>query len=144
MFYDRIYLNLVLPHSVSRLRLKLKLSGQATFISTILSCLCSCHNSYKLLLSFAPGEFSVSKVKFRQASTCCKKVFEVAKLTKESIIFWKLGSTMVNLLYLFYFRTLRCCLLHLIKENCLLKYFLRTLILTSQVFLYLFSFLEQP
>ena len=33
----------------------------------------------------------------------------------------------------------RCCLLHLIKQNCLLKTFLRTLILTTWVSLYLFS-----
>ena len=40
---------------------------------------------------------SKSKVKFRQASNCCKKVFEAAKLayankTKESITSQKLGS----------------------------------------------------
>ena len=40
---------------------------------------------------------SESKVKFRQASNCCKRVLEAAKLayfikTKESIIFQKLGS----------------------------------------------------
>ena len=33
----------------------------------------------------------------------------------------------------------RCCPLHLIKQNCLLKTFLRTLILITQVSLYLFS-----
>ena len=33
----------------------------------------------------------------------------------------------------------RCCFLHLIKQNCLLKTFLRTLILITQVSLYLFS-----
>ena len=40
---------------------------------------------------------SYSKVKFRQASNCCKRVVEAAKLayankTKESITFQKLGS----------------------------------------------------
>ena len=40
---------------------------------------------------------SDSKVKFRQASNCCKRVFEAAKLayankTKECITFQKLGS----------------------------------------------------
>ena len=38
-------------------------------------------------------------------------------------------STKVNLLYLLYSLTQKCCLLHLIKHNCLLKTFLRTLIL---------------
>ena len=38
--------------------------------------------------------------------------------------------------------TQRCCLLHLIKQNCLLKTFLRTLILMTQLSLYLFSLLE--
>ena len=51
-------------------------------------------------------------------------------------------STKVNLLYLLYSTARRCCLLHLIKQNCLLKTFLRTLILMTQVFLYLFFLLE--
>ena len=50
-------------------------------------------------------------------------------------------STKVNLLYL-YSTAQRCCLLLLIKQNCLLKTFLRTLILMTRVFLYLFSLLE--
>ena len=36
----------------------------------------------------------------------------------------------------------RCCLLHLIRQNCLLKSFPRTLILMIRVSFYLFSFLE--
>ena len=51
-------------------------------------------------------------------------------------------STKVNLLYLLYSMIWRCCLLHLIKLNCLLKTFLRTLILKTQVSLCLFSFQE--
>ena len=77
---------------------------------------------------------SDSKVKFRQASNRCKKVLEAAKLayankTKESIIsqkrgsryFWRIPnmfSTKVNLQYLLYLTAWRCCLLHLIKQNC--------------------------
>ena len=34
-------------------------------------------------------------------------------------------STKVNLLYLLYSTTHRCCLLHLIKQNCLLNFFLK-------------------
>ena len=62
---------------------------------------------------------------------------------------WTLGelpilfSTKINLLYLLYSTTRRCCLLHLIKQNCLLKTFLKTLILMTEVSLYLFSFLER-
>ena len=51
-------------------------------------------------------------------------------------------STKVNLLYLLYSTGRRCCLLHLIKQNCLLKIFLWTLILMTEVSLYLFSLLE--
>ena len=47
-------------------------------------------------------------------------------------------SAKVNLLYLLYSTTWRCCLLQLIKQNYLLKTFLRTLILMTQVSLYLF------
>ena len=42
-------------------------------------------------------------------------------------------STKVNLPYLLFSTGRRCCLLHLIKRNCLLKTFLRTLILMNQL-----------
>ena len=97
---------------------------------------------------------SESKVKFRHASNCCKRVFVAAKLayanrTKETITSKKLGSrdlcgeviiffwTKVNLLYLLYSTTWRCCLLHLINQSYLLKTVPRTLILTTQLFCYL-------
>ena len=82
---------------------------------------------------------SDSKVKFRQASNRCKRVLEAAKIayaneTKESITsqklgsrdFWRIANSVlkVNLLYLLYSTSRRCCLLHLIKQNCLLKIFL--------------------
>ena len=51
-------------------------------------------------------------------------------------------STKVNLLYLLYSVAQKCCLLLLIKQNSLLKSFLRTQFLMTQVFLYLFSLLE--
>ena len=47
-------------------------------------------------------------------------------------------STIVNLLYLFYSTAHICCLLHLIKQNCLLKTFLINQILMTQLSLYLF------
>ena len=51
-------------------------------------------------------------------------------------------STKANLLYLLYSTARRCCILHLIRQNSLLQTFLRTLILMTQVSLYLFSLLE--
>ena len=52
-------------------------------------------------------------------------------------------STKVNLLYLLYSTARRCCLLHLIKQNYLLKTFPQTQILVTLVSLYLlFSLLE--
>ena len=47
-------------------------------------------------------------------------------------------STKVNLVYLLYSKAWRCCLPHLINQNCLLKTFLRTLTLMTQVSSYLF------
>ena len=51
------------------------------------------------------------------------------------IMFSKKG----NLLYLLCSMALRCCLLLLIKQNCLQKTFLRTLVFMTQVSLYLVS-----
>ena len=100
---------------------------------------------------------SDSKVKFRQAINHCKRVLEAAKLAyvnkiKESITsqlgsqnFWWIAnivSTTANLLYLHHSMARRCCLLHLIKQSYLLKTFLRTIILITQVSLYLVSLLE--
>ena len=77
---------------------------------------------------------SESKAKFRQDSNCWKRVIEAAKLayankTKESITSQKLGfwnlpkvfSIKVNLLHPPI--QWKCCLLYLIKQNCLLKLF---------------------
>ena len=49
--------------------------------------------------------------------------------------------TKVNLLYLLYLTALKYCLLLLIKQNCFLKTFLRTLILMTQVSFHLLSLL---
>ena len=107
---------------------------------------------------YQQNKSSKSKVKFRQVSNYCKRVLEAANRayaneTKESNTSKKLGFrtfgellivflTKLNLLYLLYSTAWRRCLLHLIKQNCLLKTFLRTLILMIQVSLYLFSLLE--
>ena len=73
------------------------------------------------------------------ASNSCKRVLEAAKLAmlikqKSPLLPRNLAlvtsgrllivfSTKVNLLYLLYLTGRRCCLLHLIKQNCLLKDF---------------------
>ena len=103
---------------------------------------------------------SESKVKFRQASNRYKRVLEAAKLAyadktnktnktlPRNLALGTSGellvvfSKRVNLLYLLYSTARRCCILHLTKQNCLQKTFLRTLILMTQVSLYLFSLLE--
>ena len=88
---------------------------------------------------YQQNKFSEPKVKFRQASNHCKRVLEAAKLacaneTKDCIFSKKLGSwdfwqnaivssIKVNLVYFFYSTAHSCCLLHLIKQNCLLKIF---------------------
>ena len=96
---------------------------------------------------------SDSKVKFRQASNCCKRVLEAAKLayankTKQSITsqkhgscdFWQTANSVFNkgkvIPPLFNPEVL------LKRQNCLLKTFLRTLILMMQVSLYLLSLVE--
>ena len=91
---------------------------------------------------------SESKVKFRQASICFKWVLQASPIVyatkiKESITPQKLAlrtfgellkvfSTKINLLYLLHSMTTSFYLLHFIKKNCLLKTFLRTLILITR------------
>ena len=97
---------------------------------------------------------SDSKVKFRQASNHAKGFLKLPNLQIKQkspllprnlalVTFGKLlivFSTKVNLLYLFCSTARRCCLVHLIKQNCLLKTFLRTLILMTRMSFYLFPF----
>ena len=90
---------------------------------------------------------------FRQASNLCKGFLEDAKLayankTKSlslprNLVLWTFGellivfSTKLNLLYLLCSMAQSYCVLHLIKQNCLIKTLLRTLILMTLVSLYL-------
>ena len=98
---------------------------------------------------------SNSKVKFRHASNHCKRVLEAAKLayankTKESITsqklgsrdFWRIANSVLNKGKSAIPPLFNGPLLHLIKQNYLLKTFLRTLILMTLVSLYLFSLPE--
>ena len=86
---------------------------------------------------YQQNKFSESKVKFRQDSISCKRVLEATKvhmLLKQkspsfprNLTLWTFGemlivfSTKVNLLYILYSTVEKCCLLHLIKQNYLLK-----------------------
>ena len=97
---------------------------------------------------------SDAKLKFSQAINRCKRVLEAAKLAYANetlcpllprnlalVTFDELlimFSKKVNLLYLLYSMTARCFLLHLIKQNCLLKTFPRILILMIHKSLYRF------
>ena len=84
---------------------------------------------------YQQNKSSESEVKFRQASNRCKRVLEAAKLA------YATKTTLPRNLAL---RTTaqRCCLLHLMKQNYLLKTFPRTLILMTLLSLYLFPHLE--
>ena len=115
------------------------------------------HRNHMFCL-YQQNKSSEFKVKFRQASDHCKRVFEAVKLvytskTKEFITsqnhvsrdFSELQivfSAKVNLLYLLHSTAEKCCLLHLIKQSYLLKTFLTTLILMTWVSLCLFPLLE--
>ena len=87
-----------------------------------------------------------SKVKFRQASNHCKRALGATKLAyanKTKLLLSKnlalssfdkiliVISTKVNLLLPIYSTAWRCCLLPLIKKNCLLKTFLCQQFLSS-------------
>ena len=91
---------------------------------------------------------SESKAKFRQDSNCCKRFLKLPNLymlikqkipsLPRNLALGTFGtllivfSTKVNMLYLLYSTSWRSCLLHLIKQNCLLKTFPKTLILMTQ------------
>ena len=93
-----------------------KVSGQASLISMIFSCLSYCHINHFFRL-YQKDKSSDSKVKFRQASNHCKRVLETTKFayTNKESITW-LSGLLTNL-YLIYSTCQRCCLLHL-KKNC--------------------------
>ena len=75
----------------------------------------------------------------KQKSPVLPRNLALLTIGKLLIVFW----TKINLLHIPpQFNVSRCCLLHLIKQNCLLKTFLITLILMTQVSLSLFSLLE--
>ena len=70
----------------------------------------------------------------KQKSPLRPRNFTLRTFSKLLIVF----LTKVNLLYLLYSTSCRCCLLYLIKQNCLLKTYLKTLILMTWVSLPVF------
>ena len=166
MFHGRISLNLVLllllVHFVVKIdvyiphrKYQVKPHSSAWFSA---ACSAAIVHRYHFFCLYQKDKSPSSKVKFRQASNCCKRgflklpSFHILIRTKSPLLTRNLApvtfgkllivSTRVNLLYLLYSKVQRCCHLHLIKQNCLLKSFLRTLILMTQVSPYLFSLLE--
>ena len=147
----QIGIDLYIPH----LKYQVKLHSSSWFSAACAAAIVHRNNFFCL---YQHNKSSESKVKFRQASNCCRRVLEAAKLayatkTKESITSQKPGSwdfgeflivfsTKVNLLYLLYSTDRRCCLLHLTKQNYLLKTFPITQILMTLVSLYLLSLLK--
>ena len=170
MFHGRISLKsvllLLLVNFVSGFRLEMmfislmeNIRSSLTHLHIIFSCLCCCHSSLKSLFHlYQKDKSSGSKVKLRQASNFCKRVFEATRvayanktryfITSQKLgsrDFWQIANSVLNKgksAIPPLFNGQRCCLLHLIKQNCLLKTFLKTPILMTQVSLYLFSLLE--
>ena len=118
-----------------------KKSGQASLIPWFsAACTAAIVHGNLFFRLYQKVKSSESKVKFRQASNCCKRVLEAAKLAyankaKEPILsqkldshdFWRIANSVlnkVNLLYFLYSMAGSCGILHQIKQNCLLKTFL--------------------
>ena len=107
---------------------------------------------------YQQNKSSESKVKFSQASNPCKRLLEAAKLanatkTRQSITsqklgscdFWRIANSVLKkgkLAIPPVFNGAEVLSSASGKQNCLLKTFLRTLILMTQVSLNLFSLLE--
>ena len=129
----RLELMYYIPHRIHQVKLHSSPWFSAAWAAAIVYrnhffCLCQKNKS------------SESKVKFRQAieqkSLSLLRNLALGTFGKLLIVF----STKVNVLYFLFSMAQVCCLLHLINRNCLVKTFLRTLILMIQVALYLFCF----
>ena len=113
-------------------------------MSMVFSCLCCCHSPEKSFFSFA----IVAKgfLKLPNLHMIIKQ--NIASLSRNLTLgtFGKLPmlnkGKSTSSQYLLYLTAQKYCLLHLMKQNYLLKTFLRTIILMTQVSLFLFSLLE--
>ena len=122
----QVGINVYIPHR----KYKVKLHSSPWFSAACAAAIVHRNHFFHL---HQQNKSSESKVKFRQASNHSKRVLEAAKLAYMLLQQKALGtfgellivfSTKVNLLYLLYSTNQRCCLLlHLIKQNYLLKTF---------------------
>ena len=168
MFHGRISLKsvllLLLVNFVSGFRLEMmfislmeNIRSSLTHLHIIFSCLCCCHSSLKSLFHlYQKDKSSGSKVKLRQASNFCKRVFEATRvayanktryfITSQKLgsrDFWQIANSVLNKSKYAIPPLINSPeVLSSAKQNCFLKTFLRTLILMTQVSLYLFSLLE--
>ena len=150
----QVGIDVYIPHRKYQIKAHLSLWFSVAFAAAIV------HRNH-IFCFYQKDKSSVFKVKFGQAKNCCKRVLEATKLAYTNkarvllprllprnlslVTFGKLlivFSTKVNLLYLLYSTAQSCCPPHPIKQNYLLKTFLRTLILMIKVSLYLFSSLK--
>ena len=169
MFFGKISLNLLLllllvyfcnGFKLDLMYISLIVSIRSSLTHLLIfSCLCCCH-SYRnhFLVFYQQNKCAKSIAKFRRASNRCKRVLEAAKRAyankiksqsmHKNLPVWTfdelpvLFSTKVNPLYLLCSMAQGCCLFRQIKQNCLPRTFLRTVILMTQVYLCLFSLLE--
>ena len=166
MFHGRISLNLVLllllvnilsGFRLELINLSLIKSIRASLWFSAPSAASILHRNHFFHL-YQKDKSSESEAKFRQASNRCKRILKAAKLayankTKGSITsqklgprdFWQIANKVPNkgksaLPPLFNCPEMLSSASD--KANCLLKTFLRTLILMTRVSLYLFSLLE--
>ena len=136
----QVGINLYIPHC----KYQVKPHSSPWFSATCAAAIVHRNHFFRL---YQQNKSSESKVKFRQLAIVAKgflKLLNLHMLVKQKSsslprnlalgTFAELPK--VNLLYLLYSTTWRCCPLHLIKQNYLLKTFLRTLILLTQIYLF--------
>ena len=147
----QVGIDVYIPHRHNQVKPHSSLWFSAAFAAAII------HRNHLFCL-YQKDKSSDSKVKFRQANNLCKRVLEAAKptydnKTKETITsqklnsrdFWRIANSVLskgNSPILSLFNDPEVLFLHLIKQKCLLNTFLRSLILMTQVSLYLFTLLE--
>ena len=101
------------------------------------------HNHISFVIS-GPPNISTLGTNMTASKKEKRKILDITVIIARLAEIWKILFllTKENVLFLFYLMILGSCLLHLIKQSCFLKSFLRTLILMIQVSLFLLSVLE--
>ena len=129
-----------------------KVNSSAWFLPAFFTAIAHRNNFFYLLQQ---NKSSVFKVKFRQAKNPCRRVLEATNLVQAnkakkcsttqrfvSQDFWWIANSFLNKvsrLSLLYLMVLQYFLLYVIRQSCLLKYFLINLYLKNHVSLYLLS-----